>query len=78
MATTGADGTVIIPFSGSYSTKPVLTATPELSHGVDQVSVQIEAWAGDKPPYTGVTLGCYDNSGKPEKDVPLHWLIWSE
>jgi len=77
VATTGADGTIIVNFSGSYNSKPVVSLTPEFSHGADVVTVQIEAWVGSQPPYTGMTIFCGDDGGKPEEGVPVHWAIWS-
>lgn len=77
ITTSGADGTVTVNFTGSYATKPTVALTPELAHGEDTVTVQIETWVMDNSNYIGVTIFCGDDGGKPEVGVPIHWLIWA-
>lgn len=76
IATTDAQGNVTVNFVGSYASKPVVSLTPELEHGTDVVTVQIDGWVGAGPPYTGMIIFTGDDSGKPEPIVPVHWLIW--
>lgn len=77
IATTDAYGTTTVNFVGSYTSKPIVSLTPELPHGTDVVNAQIESWVGDQPPYTGMTIFVGDDGGKPETNVPVHWLIWT-
>ncbi|MEM1589832.1 MAG: hypothetical protein QW175_05390 [Candidatus Bathyarchaeia archaeon] len=73
---TDSTGMATVTFIKAYPTKPKVALTPELSHAVDQISVQIEGWTISDGKYVGMALGTYDDGGKAEPNVPVHYLVF--
>jgi len=76
IVTTGADGLANITFTKSYAAKPIVALAPEIPHGIDVVTVQIEGWTQVDTKYTGMGVFTGDDAGKPEGNVPVHYAVW--
>ncbi|GAH88178.1 unnamed protein product, partial [marine sediment metagenome] len=74
--TTDATGFITVNFAGSYTSKPRVSLTADIPISTDAVIVQVDGWVGDQPPYTGMIISSFDDGGKFEANVPVHWLIW--
>jgi len=76
LATTGADGVASITFLKAYPTKPKVALSPDVPHGTDVVTTQIEGWTLDaEGKYIGMAVFTGDDAGKPEPSVPVHYLV---
>jgi len=76
IVTTGADGTASITFTKPYPSKPVVALAPDIPHGTDVVTVQIEGWDIVNTDYVGMGVFTGDDAGKPEPNVPVHYAVW--
>jgi len=74
--TTGSDGIATITFTKPYKSKPIVALAPDIPHGTDVVTTQIEGWTISDTNYVGMAVFTGDDAGKPEANVPVHYAIW--
>jgi len=76
IVTTGADGLANVTFTKTYTSKPIVALTPEIPHGTDVVTAQIEGWVISNGNYVGMGIFTGDDAGKPEPNVTVHYAVW--
>jgi len=75
-ATSGTDGLASITFSKTYPVKPKISLTPDLSHAVDCIIIQIEGWTQDvEGNYIGMNVYTANDGGRTEPNVPFHYMV---
>jgi len=76
IVTTGTDGVASVTFTKTYTKKPLVMLTPDIPHGEDVVTTQIEGWTISNGNYVGMAIFTGDDAGKPEPNVTVHYAVW--